>query len=826
MNPDRPYVGPRAFTQKERSLFFGRDREVEDLIHLLLAERIVLLHSPSGAGKSSLLEAGLIPKLQELGFETRGPMRVNDFANLPWEEQFSKDPHGEVLIFDQFEEIVTVDSLNVAAKARFFQQLGRALHNRQRWAVFAIREDYLAALDPYLNSIPTRLSNTFRLNLLGEKGAKDAICMPAKNAGIPFTEEASHALFDDLRTIQIQLPDGGIQSAKGEFVEPVQLQVACARIWSDLPADAQTIEIDHIRINAGGRNAGGKKDAAGQEQTGKNDSFSEVDRALADYYSATVGEVAKIPKAVSRNITERTLRDWFEQRLITRQGIRTQVLRSEGLGEEISDGLIEAHVVRSEMRSNRDFLELAHDRLIQPVLASNKQWRDANLSPFQQEAEKWNQNSERSPDHLLRGQALQQAEAWAKNNVPNAPELDFLRASERARRALWLGRIVTALLGILLVAAASFAWEFYKEKKSYSNALTAGREAARELVFQTDQKLGSQVPNTLAIRKELLEDAINLNQKLGVSGEGEYGVALTDWYAKNTQGKLDEIDGKPEEARTRYQEAQVIAEKLLQHHGDDPWAQHILWRSYAALGDLYEKQGNAINDQADRAKDKEEQQKDKAEADNRWLEASQQFEKALPIALKLVNRDPKNRIWREGLYFLYKGLGETVRDDGDARKFYHDGLEVSLSLAQDYARDDGVFTWQSLIDLGDLSIDDRDEKGAIALYQQALLVAEALAKANPPGTDPDARVRHLTYGHDLWESYMALGDVKQDIRNRRSWYERALALAKELDKQSQDSDAQKATGKRSASGSGEGQPKKDLADASRALQELHRGTTK
>jgi hypothetical protein len=219
MNAASPYVGPRAFTQKERSLFFGRDREVEDLIHLLLAERIVLLHSPSGAGKSSLLEAGLIPKLQELGFETRGPLRVNDFANLPWQEQFSKDPHGQVLIFDQFEEIVTVDSLNVAAKMRFFQQLGRALHNRQRWAVFAIREDYLAALDPYLNSIPTRLSNTFRLNLLGEKGAKDAIRLPAKDAGIPFTEAPSHALFNDLRPIPLRCQTAA-SIGQGEFAEP------------------------------------------------------------------------------------------------------------------------------------------------------------------------------------------------------------------------------------------------------------------------------------------------------------------------------------------------------------------------------------------------------------------------------------------------------------------------------------------------------------------------------------------------------------------------------------------------------------------------------
>jgi hypothetical protein len=47
-----PYVGPRAFQPGET--LYGRDREVLELLDLVLAERIVL-HSPSGAGKTSLI---------------------------------------------------------------------------------------------------------------------------------------------------------------------------------------------------------------------------------------------------------------------------------------------------------------------------------------------------------------------------------------------------------------------------------------------------------------------------------------------------------------------------------------------------------------------------------------------------------------------------------------------------------------------------------------------------------------------------------------------------------------------------------------------------
>jgi hypothetical protein len=45
-----PYVGPRPFETGEP--IFGRDREVTDLYYLLSAERVVLMYSPSGAGKS------------------------------------------------------------------------------------------------------------------------------------------------------------------------------------------------------------------------------------------------------------------------------------------------------------------------------------------------------------------------------------------------------------------------------------------------------------------------------------------------------------------------------------------------------------------------------------------------------------------------------------------------------------------------------------------------------------------------------------------------------------------------------------------------------
>src|ERR1017187_4511259 len=60
-----PYPGPRPFapTREEARLFFGREREAADLEDLLYSYRAVLLYAQSGAGKSSLVSAGLLAKM-------------------------------------------------------------------------------------------------------------------------------------------------------------------------------------------------------------------------------------------------------------------------------------------------------------------------------------------------------------------------------------------------------------------------------------------------------------------------------------------------------------------------------------------------------------------------------------------------------------------------------------------------------------------------------------------------------------------------------------------------------------------------------------------
>ncbi len=462
-----PYPGPVSFQIGET--LYGRPRETRQLLNLLIAERIVLLYSPSGAGKTSLIQAALIPELAREGFRVFRPARVSlgaeeqvsGIANryifsllLSWEahlpdalaplphsdlaamtlaeylalrtphrapapdepadapvaeEPWANEWHGDVLIFDQFEEILTVDPTDRDAKHEFFRQVGEVLQDRQRWALFAMREEFLAGLDPYLRAIPTRFATTFRLELLGPDAARQAMQRPAAAQGVTFTDTAADKLINDLRTVQVMETDGSTHAALGDFVEPVQLQVVCLRLWQGLAANDDEIGVDDV------------------------DAFGDVDSALRAYYTETVDRVA-----LATDVGGRLLREWVNAQLITESGIRGQVLmgqnRTVGLQNVAIWQLVDAHLLRAEKRRGATWFELAHDRLLAPVQGENEAWFAHNLSPFQRQAAAWDRAGR------LEGLVLHGAELYALiQQFPTLPKgwTETEEAFYAACRAAW-----------------------------------------------------------------------------------------------------------------------------------------------------------------------------------------------------------------------------------------------------------------------------------------------------------------------------------------------------------------------------------------------------
>jgi WD40 repeat protein len=316
-----------------------------------------------------------------------------------------------VLVLDQFEEILTLHPGEVAQREEFFIALGEALRRRERRALFSIREDYLAALAPYRRRLPTRLATTFRLDLLGRAAALQAVRQPAQDAGVEFAEAAAAELVDDLRRVRRQQPDGTIVDEPGIHVEPVQLQVACRRLWERMDDDARRID----------------------ESLGD---VGDVDSALAEYYADCVGRVARLTST-----PERTIRQWFEYRLISERGIRSQVVKgtgaTEGIPNETVDALLDTHLVRAERRLGATWFELTHDRLIEPIRENNERWRLANMSRFQLAASNW-QRMQRPADLLLHDEGLAEAQRWleSEGTVLTEHECEYLAACRDAQAAI------------------------------------------------------------------------------------------------------------------------------------------------------------------------------------------------------------------------------------------------------------------------------------------------------------------------------------------------------------------------------------------------------
>ncbi|MBN3522061.1 hypothetical protein JYB62_18800 [Algoriphagus lutimaris] len=79
------YPGTRPFQEDDRNLFFGRNEDIKKLTELIVLEKMVVLFSKSGFGKSSLLNAGVIPRLKEVeNFQTLN-IRFNDPERNPVE---------------------------------------------------------------------------------------------------------------------------------------------------------------------------------------------------------------------------------------------------------------------------------------------------------------------------------------------------------------------------------------------------------------------------------------------------------------------------------------------------------------------------------------------------------------------------------------------------------------------------------------------------------------------------------------------------------------------------------------------------------------------
>ncbi len=204
--PLKPYRHLHRFSREHAEIFFGRDQQIRELYNLVTAPYsapIILLYGQSGVGKSSFLEAGLLPRL-EASHEIRYCRRRQELGLLAT-LQHALTPAGKdqpllqawcaveherqrplVMILDQVEEVYTRPNEALPSELPdFWQALQLTLANvatrPKGRLILGFRKEWLAEIEKRLSDHALPYHPHF-LEPLDRAGIIQAICGPAHTA--------------------------------------------------------------------------------------------------------------------------------------------------------------------------------------------------------------------------------------------------------------------------------------------------------------------------------------------------------------------------------------------------------------------------------------------------------------------------------------------------------------------------------------------------------------------------------------------------------------------------------------------------------------------
>ncbi|HVE82127.1 MAG TPA: protein kinase [Myxococcales bacterium] len=449
---DRPYPGLHAFGAEDRSTFFGRDAQVRAVVDRLRGEPVVLVAGDSGAGKSSLCRAGVLPRVVEgaLGaggawatcelLPGRRPLQALAAALAPlvdggeaellsvlehrplevgrWALQKART-RGAVVFVHQLEEALTL--ADPGELEPFAGALRSLAGSGPRLRVLATaRGDFLARLAELPGLGELLSSGLYLLPHLGEAGLRDAITAPARAQGYTFESEA---MIDSL-----------VAAGRAEGGLPL-LQFALAELWERRDRERRAIPAGAL-VALGG-----------------------VEGALARHADGVLAQMRSEPRAAARALLSR---------LVLAEGTRARRTRAELLGQPGSeDGAARAALealVRGRLVLGREApdgtatYELAHEALVRGWdtlrgwLANDQELR-AVRQRLERACAEWERLG-RPREQLWGRRQLVEARALDAREL-SAAEASFLGASRRAaRRRTWLA--AAALLIAPVYAAGAY----------------------------------------------------------------------------------------------------------------------------------------------------------------------------------------------------------------------------------------------------------------------------------------------------------------------------------------------------------------------------------
>lgn len=397
---NNPWPGLTPFTENLSAFFFGRDQEAAELFRLVRRETLTLLFGQSGLGKSSLLQAGLAPRLRQADFIPVN-IRLDHAVETPAlvdqvkaalrqviEERLVDAPHPSpnqtlweyfhrkdadfwtpkhrlatpVLIFDQFEEIFTLGRGSDLARSRgdaFLQQLGDLIENR-------IPEDLKKKLDDgavepnqfSFGDAWCKVLITFREDYLPDlEGLRLQIRSVMQNRMRIVRMNGTQAL-----DVVVKAGADLVESGTGPLI--VQFVAAAGADGTAVPVERlAAMEVEPALLSVVCRELNNKRIHVGQDRITADLLAGSRREILSDFYQRSIED---LPESV---------RIFVEDRLLTPSGIRDNIalenaLLEPGITREMIERLVARRLLRVEDRLGVARVELTHDILAQPIRAS------------------------------------------------------------------------------------------------------------------------------------------------------------------------------------------------------------------------------------------------------------------------------------------------------------------------------------------------------------------------------------------------------------------------------------------------------------------------
>lgn len=389
--PFEPYPGLRPYRETEKNNFFGRETDAAILIDKILTNRFTLLFAASGVGKSSLLQAAVIPRLKSSLGENLVVVYHSDWVSEPVQtvkaavlkalqtkETFPKDLelaeedlHGLlslacvfvrpplVLILDQFEEFFRYQRATRSFN-EFIDQLVAVLADKSLAVslVFSMREDFALELNAFKNKLPTLLfENFYRLEKLNRDNTLIAIKAPVEQLGYQYEPRLLEWLLADLLNREYDYRASQSIAEIRMTAEPPYLQIVCAQLWELNKNDPEKM-IRLASYEKAGRAQGIVKNYIQGILTG----FSHAEKQLAS-------------KAFDHLIGQRGVKIAYTAKALAEIGrVPEQDLA------KVLDKLEAVRVLRRQQRGEEIWFELYHDMFSVSLSDWNREWKDKLLT--------------------------------------------------------------------------------------------------------------------------------------------------------------------------------------------------------------------------------------------------------------------------------------------------------------------------------------------------------------------------------------------------------------------------------------------------------------